>query len=272
MNKNLLKLLAVLWLIIVALSATTAWGQTPPRIYRNNIEGTNPSSQNPFTAGEIKDANITASGIFRGSGLAASVANESFRAVGWNSTTFDANDYFEWTMTPNSGYAMNFTQLFLGQSAEGGQRLTSMRTSLDNFTATVPESPLYYYDLSGAQFQNVTTPITFRLYVWNAASATNQYGIDFFTFFGTVSATASTPGFEPHALKYYPNPVKDIFTLSHTPDITDIAVYNMLGQQVLSRTVNAAEATIDMSHLNAGTYFVKVSSAGGKKNIKVIKQ
>jgi hypothetical protein len=271
MKKNLLKTLGILWLAIVLLSAASAWGQTPPRIYRNNID-TDAGTQNPYTTGEIKDANITASGIYRSSGMQYSWASHSFRGIGWNSPAFDPNDYFEWTMTPNEGYAMNFTQLNANQSHEGGQRQTSLRSSLDNFTASIAEGPNNFYDLSAAQFQNVTIPITFRLYVWKAANANNQYGVDFYTFFGTVTPALGTTGFEKSLLKYYPNPVRDIITFSNATEITGIEVYNMLGQQVLLKKTSGNDVAVNISGLTAGTYLVKVTSAEGEKVIKVLKQ
>ena len=46
----------------------------------------------------------------------------------------------------------------------------------------------------------------------------------------------------------------------------------MLGQEVLTRTVNAASAQVDMSQLAAGTYLVNVTSGDVQKTIKVVKQ
>lgn len=69
-----------------------------------------------------------------------------------------------------------------------------------------------------------------------------------------------------------PNPVKDALNLSSTNDISSVEVYNMLGQQVLVKTINAAQSQVDMSQLNAGTYMVKVISETQQKTIKVVKE
>lgn len=270
MKKNLLKILAFAWLMFVLFAATTAWAQ--PRIYRNNIDSTDPSAENPYMTGEIKDPNVTVSGLLRSSGLTASPAQASFRAIGWNTASLNPNDYFEWTITPNDGFALNFTQLNINQSYQGGQKATALKSSLDNFTATITETTNNFWSLSGAQFQNVTTPITFRLYVWNAATATNQYGIDFYNFYGTVTPALGTTDFDKPVLKYYPNPVTDILTLSNTTEITDIEVYNMLGQQVLGQNVSGSEVRVSMAGLTAGTYIINVAATDGKKTVKIVKR
>ena len=46
----------------------------------------------------------------------------------------------------------------------------------------------------------------------------------------------------------------------------------MLGQEVLSATPNAVDSDLDMSSLQTGTYFVKVTIATVTKTIRVIKQ
>ena len=46
----------------------------------------------------------------------------------------------------------------------------------------------------------------------------------------------------------------------------------MLGQKVMTKALNVANAQIDMSNLNAGTYMVKVTADGLTKSIKVVKQ
>ena len=49
-------------------------------------------------------------------------------------------------------------------------------------------------------------------------------------------------------------------------------MYNMLGQTVLTATPNALSSELDMSALNSGAYFVKVSVDGATKTVRVIKQ
>ncbi|MBU2930041.1 T9SS type A sorting domain-containing protein [Winogradskyella psychrotolerans] len=74
------------------------------------------------------------------------------------------------------------------------------------------------------------------------------------------------------AFSYYPNPVKNTLSLNAQNTIEHVAMYNMLGQEVLRATPNTVDSDLDMSHLQTGTYFVKVTIANVTKTIRVIKQ
>ncbi|WP_426430748.1 T9SS type A sorting domain-containing protein [Winogradskyella sp. HB-48] len=73
------------------------------------------------------------------------------------------------------------------------------------------------------------------------------------------------------AFTYYPNPVQNTLTLNAQNTIENVAMYNMLGQEVLIATPNAVNSELDMSNLQDGTYFVKVTIANTTKTIRVVK-
>jgi hypothetical protein len=91
-----------------------------------------------------------------------------------------------------------------------------------------------------------------------------------------VSAYSATLGVDTleneAAFTYYPNPVKNTLTLNAQNTIEQVAMYNMLGQEVLRATPNTIDSDLDMSNLQTGTYFVKVTIANVTKTIRVIKQ
>ena len=75
-----------------------------------------------------------------------------------------------------------------------------------------------------------------------------------------------------NSLKIYPNPVKDIFNVSYSSEISSVRVMNLLGQEVISTAVNATSTQIDMSQLSSGAYIVNVTVGDTIKTIKVVKQ
>lgn len=81
-----------------------------------------------------------------------------------------------------------------------------------------------------------------------------------------------TNTFDTSVLSFYPNPVRDVLNLSYVQNISEVVVYNLLGQKVLENTINADTAKIDMSGLSSGSYIVKITSGNQVKSIKVIKQ
>jgi len=87
-----------------------------------------------------------------------------------------------------------------------------------------------------------------------------------------VDAVLSSGSFDSSSFRYFPNPVKDVLNISYTTDITSVTVYNLVGQQVLAKTVNATEASVDMSALADGTYIVNVTSGESVKTLKIVKK
>jgi len=90
-----------------------------------------------------------------------------------------------------------------------------------------------------------------------------------------VNVTSSVTGvdsFSAANFKYYPNPVANVLNVSFVKNITGIEVFNLLGQKVISQTVNQNTAQVNLSSLSAGTYMVKVAADGATKTVKVIKQ
>lgn len=73
-------------------------------------------------------------------------------------------------------------------------------------------------------------------------------------------------------LKYYPNPVKNNLYLSNDSIIDAIEVNSVLGQVVLRKEVNDLQTEIDFSSLNKGVYFLKITSLGENKVIKISKE
>jgi hypothetical protein len=87
----------------------------------------------------------------------------------------------------------------------------------------------------------------------------------------TIEADLSTGNFDNASFNYYPNPVTDVLTVSYSNVISDVTVYNLLGQQVLTAKPNATQTQVDLSSLTAGTYMVKVTSDEVTKTVKVVK-
>lgn len=75
------------------------------------------------------------------------------------------------------------------------------------------------------------------------------------------------------SFKAYPNPVKDILNLSYDGNITNVEVFNLLGQKVNANSLVADQTQIDMSQLPTGNYLVRVTADDNiTKTMKVVKQ
>jgi hypothetical protein len=87
----------------------------------------------------------------------------------------------------------------------------------------------------------------------------------------TYEGVAGTDDFSSNNFTYYPNPVSDVLHLSYGKEIASVTVTNMLGQQVISKAVNATQAALDTSSLAKGTYLVTVAADNSSKTIKIVK-
>lgn len=168
-------------------------------IHSNEITDSAPSSSNPFTLGQTVAANMTASGIGRGSGLTGNAGSNRYNAAGFN-TTLDLNDYFSWTLTPNSGFQIDFTNLTGNyQRSSTGPTTYAFRSSLDGYAADIATGAItgsgsavaFSMNLGGAAFNSVTSAITFRLYAYGGTSAAGTFSVNDFIFDGSVSALAT---------------------------------------------------------------------------------
>ena len=85
-------------------------------------------------------------------------------------------------------------------------------------------------------------------------------------------ASLSSGSFDNANFSAYPNPVKDVLNVSYSTEISSIRVINMIGQEVISKNINATSTQVDMSQLSAGTYIVNVTVGDSVKTLKVVKQ
>ncbi|WP_298497445.1 T9SS type A sorting domain-containing protein [uncultured Algibacter sp.] len=179
-------------LIITLLTVISfGYGQS---IFTNPITGSNVGYISPYTADQVVDANITVTGISRGPDIAGNNATNRYNTRGWNSGSFNNNDYFEFTLIPNAGYEINFVNFeYTGQASGTGPSNFLFRSSIDGYTSNigVPTESGTTIDLSDAAYQSITSSITFRIYAWGATSGLGTYSINDFTFNGIVNALGS---------------------------------------------------------------------------------
>jgi GEVED domain/Secretion system C-terminal sorting domain len=87
-----------------------------------------------------------------------------------------------------------------------------------------------------------------------------------------VSSTLASATFNTTKFSISPNPVKDVLNISNSTTISKIQVINLLGQEMIVKSLNENQGQIDMSQLSTGTYLVKLTSDNQVKTIKVIKE
>jgi hypothetical protein len=104
----------------------------------------------------------------------------------------------------------------------------------------------------------------------------NYFSIDNFT---TDVATGINELANAPSLKLYPNPANNTLNLQYTNaqgGASALRIYNIMGMEVFSETHDNAigmnRQVIDITRLDAGVYFLEISSGGKTQTIKFVKQ
>ena len=64
----------------------------------------------------------------------------------------------------------------------------------------------------------------------------------------------------------YPNPVKDELTITTEVRVEEIAIYDVYGRQAMCQQVNetTSQQVVNVTGLNSGIYFVKITTEDGE--------
>jgi hypothetical protein len=87
-----------------------------------------------------------------------------------------------------------------------------------------------------------------------------------------TSNTLAVSNFNTINVSLFPNPTTHNITIQSDKQITNVAVYNTLGQIVKNASPEATTFSVETSNLNTGVYFVILKTDTASKTIKFIKQ
>ena len=123
-------------------------------------------------------------------------------------------------------------------------------TATVNFT--VPEDGVYYLS-----FRAFSDPDQFYLALDNVK---------------VFEADLATQNVTKSTLKFYPNPVNDMLTISDLNEISSYAIFDISGKQLLSASAKSSKLELNVSQFKPGMYIVKATSDGILKTFKFIKK
>ena len=165
--------------------------------------------------------------------------------IGVVSFTFPHDAWFEYTLTVDisSGMSLATCEIIID-----GNVVLPAGTPFTSAAGTVPTS------LGGINYYS--------------NGALNAVYLDDIVFSDT---NVGTQDFATKGFSVYPNPVNNVMNLQANENISKVAIYNVLGQEVYSAKINAMTSSVDMSSMASGAYFVKVNINGTEGTVKVIK-
>jgi endoglucanase len=166
-----------------------------------------------------------------------------------------------------------------------------------NWNNTTGETNAYEYTatnantlLSGAEGTWITIDIPFSIPTFNCINTPPGNAcpsVSDFTQFvitsnlGTVyydnlylhkNTVLSTNDFEASNARIYPNPATDVLNVESVMSIENVSIYNLLGQEVISKSPNTEFISLDIASLQVGVYVVKTSVNGIVSSTRFVKE
>ncbi len=197
----------------------------------------------------------------------------------YSGTAFEPTD-FHWV------YEAPIPTDFYGENISGATRLPNGNTLI----CEGPTGTFFEVDYSGNTVWEYVNPVSGFGIIDQYSAANNnrafraeRYATDFSGFDGhtllpqgyietgsafdcelyTITAVQEAIDGKKIGLNIYPNPAQNDITTSAAVELTTVSIYNSSGQRVLTQAPNQKEATINISQLISGIYFVKVIAKNG---------
>lgn len=87
----------------------------------------------------------------------------------------------------------------------------------------------------------------------------------------TFGAPLATNQFETSKVRMYPNPASNRLTIEAKSSIEKVSIYNVLGQQMLTKNPKSQSTTLDISNLQNGVYVVTTTIDGKVASTRIVK-
>ena len=243
------------------------------------------------TSGTYTNITTNASGCMNTAALNLTITNSTITIVNetacdsytWaeNGTTYMTSGmYNNITTNPAGCTSTTILDLFINQSespiGESSQIIASDVSDEPTISNIVisPSTVVWYASESDAISQTNplagTTTLTngFTYYAVN----TNAHGCSSTPYPVTVSVVLGTKSFDDAQFSFYPNPTSKVLNIKYGHTMNTVSIYNVMGQEVDTKSINAKDGFVEFSNLPAGNYFVKVTSGDLIKMVKIIKR
>ena len=140
-------------------------------------------------------------------------------------------------------------------------RIYSADDLVDSMTITEGMPGPYFFGFTSAQ---PISSIEFQA----AGNSIEMVGMVEFGVCNVVSVT----DLDQFDLSLFPNPTTNAVTIKANSEIKSVGILNILGQEVLQKSPISNAATLNVSNLEPGTYFIKVQIAQRTGVYKLVKE
>lgn len=142
---------------------------------------------------------------------------------------------------------------------DGGEALGSLGTTVSGSWQSV--------DIDMSAFVALTNKTRITQLLIDPIGFATLY-VDNFYFW---KAPLSVNNFDTPKINVYPNPTSSVFTIEANGVIESVSLYNILGQEVMSKNTNNNVVTLDIANLQTGVYVVKTFIGGVSSTSRIVK-
>jgi len=276
---TILSIAAVSLVSAQTFTATYGFDGTPP-VVNGVVAGAGSTN---LTAGDFAPVGVTLTGT--GNRLATTGAPTA--------AAVDLTKYLQVTLTPAAGQNLSVSSIsFRTQRSGTGPRSYVVRSSADNYAANLPASispanaelevlagNVFHWVNDGitlgqngnlvtpTNISNLSAPVTFRFYFYEAEAETGTFSIDDVVISGNAGVLAVADYTKAASMLVKNTVVGESIAFAKT---ADIQIINVAGQVVKTAKVTEG-STLNVSSLAKGVYIVTGTVNGEKVSQKVIK-
>jgi len=217
--------------------------------------------------------------------MSEKISNVTFADINNNSTsTAGYEDFSNVIGNVMPGQIYNFTAISTTGSADYDQVIVWIDLNQDGdfddagekiLTTTFNTSPWKGVITIPSSIATGRTKMRVRLYGAVSNPNTTPCGN---SYYGQVEdyslnvGTLAVSDINKISVKYYPNPVKQIFNIESDSKIESVKVFDLTGKEVVSKVLNQAKVQINLANLPSGVYFVRSIIDGKSDTTKIIKE
>ncbi len=192
----------------------------------------------------------------------------------FSSTTFDLErgEIHDWTITTENG-DMNHAAIWIDYNNDG-----EFNNSNEFIYSTENRIPTSFSDTLAIDISAELGEHRFRVRLKSQdPPMTGDDACTIFTWGETHDYTVNITGNVSvnkidGNINIYPNPASNFITIETGTEISNIKIFNYLGQQVIQENGNTNITQIDVSNLNSGVYFLEINTKAGSFVRKLIIQ
>ena len=228
-----------------------------------------PTSSNQDFCNSATVANLTANG----NGLNWYTAATGGTALNSNTALIAGSYYVSQTSSGCESSRTAVSVTITTVAAPTGAASQSLSSSLTLGDIVVTGSNIVWY-ASASDAASGTSPLPSSQLLANTTYYATQTinGCRSATSLAVTITTLGNQDFDMTQFKCYPNPVIDLLNIIYTQDFTSVKVFNMVGQQLMSKPMNSNSAQIDLTGYANGAYLIQVTTENAIKTIRVIKK